>query len=117
MRDVVCGVVECGSASGHENADGRGCHGDGVYLCTNPGKQVKHLHHPAAAHCSTSTASSFWLLLHSPFGHIPSLTHSPFLLFAMEVANLEAAFERVTVTDENEEQISSSTTSYHKTKV
>ncbi|KAH7382475.1 kinase-like domain-containing protein [Phaeosphaeria sp. MPI-PUGE-AT-0046c] len=34
----------------------------------------------------------------------------------MEVANLEAAFERVTVTDENEEQISSSTTSYHKTK-
>lgn len=35
----------------------------------------------------------------------------------MEVANLEAAFERVTVTDENEEQISSSTTSYHKTKV
>jgi hypothetical protein len=36
---------------------------------------------------------------------------------AMDVANLEAAFERVTVTDENDEQISSSTTSYHKTKV
>jgi aurora kinase len=35
----------------------------------------------------------------------------------MDVANLEAAFERVTVTDENDEQISSSTTSYHKTKV
>lgn len=35
----------------------------------------------------------------------------------MEVANLEAAFERITVTDENDEQISSSTTSYHKTKV
>jgi aurora kinase len=35
----------------------------------------------------------------------------------MEVANLEAAFERITVTDENDEQISASTTSYHKTKV
>ena len=35
----------------------------------------------------------------------------------MEVANLEAAFERITVTDENDEQITSSTTSYHKTKV
>ncbi|KAH3951897.1 non-specific serine/threonine protein kinase [Parastagonospora nodorum] len=34
----------------------------------------------------------------------------------MEVANLEAAFERITVTDENDEQITSSTTSYHKTK-
>jgi aurora kinase len=34
----------------------------------------------------------------------------------MEVANLEAAFERITVTDENNEQIAS-TTSYHKAKV
>lgn len=35
---------------------------------------------------------------------------------ASEVANLEAAFERITVTDENDEQIASSTV-YHKTKV
>jgi hypothetical protein len=42
-----------------------------------------------------------------------SISHSN----AMDVANLEAAFERVTVTDENDDQISSSTTSYHKTKV
>jgi len=34
----------------------------------------------------------------------------------MDVANLEAAMERVTVTDENDEHISSTTT-YHKTKV
>lgn len=33
-----------------------------------------------------------------------------------DVANLEAAFERVTVTDENDEQISTNTT-YHKNKV
>jgi hypothetical protein len=33
-----------------------------------------------------------------------------------EVANLEAAFERITVTDENDDQISSSTT-YLKSKV
>ncbi|KAF2824221.1 kinase-like protein [Ophiobolus disseminans] len=33
----------------------------------------------------------------------------------MDVANLEAAFERVTVTDENDEQVSSATT-YHKNK-
>jgi len=33
-----------------------------------------------------------------------------------DVANLEAAFERVTVTDENDEQISSNTT-LHKNKV
>jgi aurora kinase len=35
----------------------------------------------------------------------------------MEVANLEAAFERITVTDENNDQISSSISSYHKAKV
>jgi hypothetical protein len=35
----------------------------------------------------------------------------------MEVANLEAAFERITVTDENNEQVASSITSYHKAKV
>jgi aurora kinase len=35
----------------------------------------------------------------------------------MEVANLEAAFERITVNDENNEQIASSITSYHKAKV
>jgi aurora kinase len=34
----------------------------------------------------------------------------------MKVANLEAAFERITVTDENEDQISAITT-YHKSKV
>lgn len=34
----------------------------------------------------------------------------------MEVANLEAAMERITVTDENDDQIASTTT-YHKTKV
>ncbi len=34
----------------------------------------------------------------------------------MEVANLESAFERITVTDENEEQVASTTT-YHKMKV
>ena len=33
-----------------------------------------------------------------------------------DVANLEAAFERTTINDENDEQITS-TTSYHKTKV
>ncbi|CAO2652846.1 Nn.00g022570.m01.CDS01 [Neocucurbitaria sp. VM-36] len=33
----------------------------------------------------------------------------------MEVANLEAAFERITVTDENDDQLASTTT-YHKTK-
>lgn len=35
----------------------------------------------------------------------------------MDVANLEAAFERVTVTDENDDHVVSSTTTYHKTKV
>jgi aurora kinase len=34
----------------------------------------------------------------------------------MDVANLEAAFERVTVTDENDDQVSTSTT-YHKNQV
>jgi aurora kinase len=34
----------------------------------------------------------------------------------MDVANLEAAFEKITVTDENDEQVSSTTT-YQKTKV
>jgi aurora kinase len=33
-----------------------------------------------------------------------------------EVASLEAAFERIAVTDENDEQLSSTTT-YHKSKV
>jgi len=36
----------------------------------------------------------------------------------MEVANLEAAFERITVTDENDDLLVASTTStYHKSKV
>jgi aurora kinase len=34
----------------------------------------------------------------------------------MEVANLEAAFEKITVTDENDEHISSTAT-YQKSKV
>ena len=32
----------------------------------------------------------------------------------MEVANLEAAFEKITVNDENEELVSLSTATYHK---
>jgi aurora kinase len=34
-----------------------------------------------------------------------------------DVANLEAAFERTTIHDENDEQHMPSTTAYHKTKV
>jgi hypothetical protein len=100
-------------------ADGRGCHGDGdgEYLCINPGKASEPPPTSSRRTLLDFDSIFFWAVVALPFGRIPSLTHSPFLLLAMEVANLEAAFERVTVTDENEEQISSSTTSYHKTKV
>jgi aurora kinase len=35
---------------------------------------------------------------------------------ASDTANLEAAFERITVTDENKDQLTATTT-YHKSKV
>lgn len=51
-----------------------------------------------------------------PLACFLSLTGAVQFSSIMDVANLEAAFERVTVTDENDDQISSSTT-YHKSKV
>jgi hypothetical protein len=41
----------------------------------------------------------------------------PYRASIMEVTNLEAAFEKITVNDENEEIVSSSTATYHKSKV